>query len=1012
MTQEAELKIKSDSIDKATIALEALVAQFDKLANVQPKVNNNNNNNEKTNKAVANTLKLSNIQMQKHVALMKLQKSGLDKNSQAYARERAEILTAEQAAKKNIKTGTVEYNSLLKNIKAKEKAAAATRRLNIKQKQGISTSKDYTNSLDRMTKQVQLIDGPLGGIASRMTALSSILKSGALGFAAVGIASALFFKKLADGISTAAESEVSMRTLEAQITATGGAAGITATDLDDFSRSLGLATLDNTEGVRSLVSVMHSFNQVSGSTFTRAITLSQDLGLAMRKDPITAARTLGKVLNNPIKNYKQLSRSGIDFNKTQVEAIKKAQLLGNTFEAQEIILSSLESRFNGLAAAQADTLKGDVDSLNQKWTQLWESLGTKLIPTMRLLTQTSNTTIDSVQFLIDTDVERRMKDWKEGFQIAGKSSEELTKEFLKQTEAIEKLEEDRSSGGFVNFMKEMAQSVVPLSSVLDGIGANTSADIEAVAEKIRVLGDAMVAASNGGSNDPVNEALDKFVEETELKIKGQERLTAAFIKGGGSRSSIYREEKAQVDALNLAQKLSIQGNEKELETVKNLLLETSKLTDEKVRENIVQQTEKSNENKIRNLEKEITLNSLLSNGIRKGSDEYIRAAIAIDGRNKALSAGFVEGDAEYARIVESTKGLADYTIQLQRVKDAQTAGVGTTLLGNNFDTGSLMSAAQDYTERLAALGRLQIDDAKFVEEQTLRIRQEFADKKSEALGLNFVANVDGTTDVLSDVELVESERNALLKELQDAAKAGFLVDEEAYLMRRNEINKEYDEKAISEETAAFERSNAHKQRLRNVDVANNVAAGLSNLSAVMGNNKKLAKAAKAASLFSASTSLVDSLAKAYSLGWPAGIPAAAQALSQGTALISMAKGLNEPSFAFGGVDIQGKGTGRSDSISANIASGESVMTQSATSRNKELLERMNKGLNVTGGNSGGGITIGGAKIIIQGDASENTLLAIDERLSSYEDRILQIANGAAIQTIQDESSVGGLLDPF
>jgi hypothetical protein len=51
-----------------------------------------------------------------------------------------------------------------------------------------------------------------------------------------------------------------------------------------------------------------------------------------------------------------------------------------------------------------------------------------------------------------------------------------------------------------------------------------------------------------------------------------------------------------------------------------------------------------------------------------------------------------------------------------------------------------------------------------------------------------------------------------------------------------------------------------------------------------------------------------------------------------------------PQFAKGVVDLQGEGTGTSDSISAKLSKGESVITAKETSKHKGLLEAMNKGL--------------------------------------------------------------------
>jgi hypothetical protein len=199
--------------------------------------------------------------------------------------------------------------------------------------------------------------------------------------------------------------------------------------------------------------------------------------------------------------------------------------------------------------------------------------------------------------------------------------------------------------------------------------------------------------------------------------------------------------------------------------------------------------------------------------------------------------------------------------------------------------------------------------------------------------------------------------------------------------------------------------------IRAKDTADSISAGLANLSAVAGNNKKLAKLSKAAAVFSASVSLVQGIAEANKLPWPENIPAYAQAFLQGTQIIQMASSLNEPSFAFGGVDIQGAGTGRSDSIKANIARGESVITAPATSQYKDTLRRMNAGLPISAGGGNRSVSMP-LSINIQGDASENTVRLIDESLRNFETRVQQISEGVSMETIQHEQNYGGLLNQF
>lgn len=73
------------------------------------------------------------------------------------------------------------------------------------------------------------------------------------------------------------------------------------------------------------------------------------------------------------------------------------------------------------------------------------------------------------------------------------------------------------------------------------------------------------------------------------------------------------------------------------------------------------------------------------------------------------------------------------------------------------------------------------------------------------------------------------------------------------------------------------------------------------------------------------------------------VPAVIAALAAGFSAVTALSQETVVGFKDGGVDIQGAGTGKSDSIPAKISKGESVITAEATAKNKEILKAMNNG---------------------------------------------------------------------
>lgn len=107
--------------------------------------------------------------------------------------------------------------------------------------------------------------------------------------------------------------------------------------------------------------------------------------------------------------------------------------------------------------------------------------------------------------------------------------------------------------------------------------------------------------------------------------------------------------------------------------------------------------------------------------------------------------------------------------------------------------------------------------------------------------------------------------------------------------------------------------------------------------------RKQNEAAKQAAIFQAIINTAVAVTSA------AGVPVIGFALAilagiLGAAQIALITSQQPPAFAKGVVDLQGEGTGTSDSISAKLSKGESVITAKETSKHKGLLEAMNKGL--------------------------------------------------------------------
>lgn len=202
----------------------------------------------------------------------------------------------------------------------------------------------------------------------------TMLKFGAITGGVAGVIGGSFVK-------AAYESQKVMKQTEAIIKATGGAAGLTATQIGKLSTELSFQTGVDDELIQSSMNLLLTFKKVQNQAgagndiFSQASKLMLDLGNVFGGTD-KAAIQLGKALSNPISGITALRRSGIDFTDQQRAQIKTLVESGKTLEAQKVILKEIESQVGGTAAAGATGF----DRMRVALGNVQEELGGVLIP--------------------------------------------------------------------------------------------------------------------------------------------------------------------------------------------------------------------------------------------------------------------------------------------------------------------------------------------------------------------------------------------------------------------------------------------------------------------------------------------------------------------------------------------------------------------------------------------------------------------------------------------------------
>ncbi|MBX3516041.1 MAG: phage tail tape measure protein [Rhodospirillales bacterium] len=215
---------------------------------------------------------------------------------------------------------------------------------------------------------LEAMSGRLGAVGSGLARLGPLGLAAGAALAGVGIA-------VSKGIEEAAKADQSYRRLDAVLKATGYASGLTAKEISSFADGIERSTLATAEGMQDAASILATFRSVSGETFTRALSLAQDMSAVFGQDLAGAATQLGKALEDPIDGLTALRRVGVSFSDTQKELIRSLVETGQTAEAQRVILDALEQQVGGAGAAEAGGLTGATNRLQDAWGNLLEAIG-------------------------------------------------------------------------------------------------------------------------------------------------------------------------------------------------------------------------------------------------------------------------------------------------------------------------------------------------------------------------------------------------------------------------------------------------------------------------------------------------------------------------------------------------------------------------------------------------------------------------------------------------------------
>lgn len=261
-------------------------------------------------------------------------------------------------------------------------------------KKAARDTKKFTEATQELTKSIQIALGPLSGVASRVTAMSALLSSGAIKFALTAGAIIGFSVALIKTVNVGKEFEAEMLRIEAILKATGRQAEITSKEVEDIAFELGKATLTSAGEARKAAAIVLAFSKISSSSLQEVLDRSQDLAAVMGGTLQSSARQLGRALQDPAQSLDSLRRAGIVFSESEKKLLKNLVDVGLAADAQRIVLDKLNETIGGAARKEAEGLAGALDTLGESFRLFLETAAGVVLPDVTIFISNLSKTIE------------------------------------------------------------------------------------------------------------------------------------------------------------------------------------------------------------------------------------------------------------------------------------------------------------------------------------------------------------------------------------------------------------------------------------------------------------------------------------------------------------------------------------------------------------------------------------------------------------------------------------------
>lgn len=159
----------------------------------------------------------------------------------------------------------------------------------------------------------------------------------------------------------------------------GNTTGKSYASIAKYADAIEKTTYFSAEAAKESALLLAATESLTQKGFERALDASADLAAALGEDMATAAATLAKAMEDPAAALTRLKTIGVTFTEEEKNQIKALTEANKTYEAQDIILSKIESKYKDVAKAINNTPTGTLDNIKDVLSDIRKSIGQSLL---------------------------------------------------------------------------------------------------------------------------------------------------------------------------------------------------------------------------------------------------------------------------------------------------------------------------------------------------------------------------------------------------------------------------------------------------------------------------------------------------------------------------------------------------------------------------------------------------------------------------------------------------------